>query len=384
MTAATLNAPTRARNALHRRWAARFGSLAAALVTAMLAACTSGPPPRVEAPQAPTGTLGGHLAPATWADVSGWTVDDLASAWPALQSNCQAMKRRAEWSRVCTAGLMVDASDPIAMRVFFEDNFTPYRVVKDDGTDSGLITGYYEPLLRGSRTRHGAYQTPLYRMPAAWRGKTLPARAQLIRSPALQGQEIVWVDDPVEAAFLQIQGSGQVQLEEGGIMRLGVGGTNNQPFRSFARWLLDMGEITPVQATMQGIKAWARANPGRVEEMLNINPRYVFFAETPGNTGGPIGKLGVPLTDERSIAVDPTYIPLGSPVFLSTTKPLSTDPIQKLVFAQDVGSAIRGAVRADYYFGHGDAAGDLAGRMKQAGRLWVLVPKGGSVGVAAR
>jgi membrane-bound lytic murein transglycosylase A len=350
----------------------------------MLAACTSGPPPRVEAPQAPTGTLGGHLAPATWADVSGWTVDDLASAWPALQSNCQAMKRRAEWSRVCTAGLMVDASDPIAMRVFFEDNFTPYRVVKDDGTDSGLITGYYEPLLRGSRTRHGAYQTPLYRMPAAWRGKTLPARAQLIRSPALQGQEIVWVDDPVEAAFLQIQGSGQVQLEEGGIMRLGVGGTNNQPFRSFARWLLDMGEITPVQATMQGIKAWARANPGRVEEMLNINPRYVFFAETPGNTGGPIGKLGVPLTDERSIAVDPTYIPLGSPVFLSTTKPLSTDPIQKLVFAQDVGSAIRGAVRADYYFGHGDAAGDLAGRMKQAGRLWVLVPKGGSVGVAAR
>jgi len=380
MTAATLDALTQARTGTRRRW----GGLAAVLVVALLAACTSGPPPRVETPQAPTGSLGGHLAPATWADVSGWTADDLASAWPALQSNCQAMKRRTDWSRVCSAGLMVDAGDPIAMRVFFEDNFTPYRVVKDDGTDSGLITGYYEPLLRGSRTRHGAYQTPLYRMPAAWRGKTLPARAQLIRSPALQGQEVVWVDDPVEAAFLQIQGSGQVQLEEGGIMRLGVGGTNNQPFRSFARWLLDMGEITPVQATMQGIKAWARANPSRVEEMLNINPRYVFFAETPGNTGGPIGKLGVPLTDERSIAVDPTYIPLGSPVFLSTTKPLSTDPIQKLVFAQDVGSAIRGAVRADYYFGHGDAAGDLEGRMKQAGRLWVLVPKGGSIGVAAR
>jgi len=380
MTAATLDALTQARTGTRRRW----GGLAAVLVVALLAACTSGPPPRVETPQAPTGSLGGHLAPATWADVSGWTADDLASAWPALQSNCQAMKRRTDWSRVCSAGLMVDAGDPIAMRVFFEDNFTPYRVVKDDGTDSGLITGYYEPLLRGSRTRHGAYQTPLYRMPAAWRGKTLPARAQLIRSPALQGQEVVWVDDPVEAAFLQIQGSGQVQLEEGGIMRLGVGGTNNQPFRSFARWLLDMGEITPVQATMQGIKAWARANPSRVEEMLNINPRYVFFAETPGNTGGPIGKLGVPLTDERSIAVDPTYIPLGSPVFLSTTKPLSTDPIQKLVFAQYVGSAIRGAVRADYYFGHGDAAGDLAGRMKQAGRLWVLVPKGGSIGVAAR
>ncbi|MCL6468422.1 MAG: MltA domain-containing protein, partial [Ralstonia sp.] len=192
MTAATLDALTQARTGTCRRW----GGLAAVLVVALLAACTSGPPPRVETPQAPTGSLGGHLAPATWADVSGWTADDLASAWPALQSNCQAMKRRTDWSRVCSAGLMVDAGDPIAMRVFFEDNFTPYRVVKDDGTDSGLITGYYEPLLRGSRTRHGAYQTPLYRMPAAWRGKTLPARAQLIRSPALQGQEIVWVDDP--------------------------------------------------------------------------------------------------------------------------------------------------------------------------------------------
>ena len=380
MTVATLDALTPARTAPRRG----CGGLAAALVAVLLAACTSGPPPRVETPQPPTGALGGHLDQANWADVAGWTTDDLASAWPALQSNCQAMKRRTEWARVCAAGLMVDAGDPIAMRVFFEENFTPYRVVKDDGTDSGLVTGYYEPLLRGSRTRHGIYQTPLYRMPAAWRGKTLPARAQLIHSPTLQGQDVVWVDDPVEAAFLQIQGSGQVQLEEGGIMRLGVGGTNNQPFRSFARWLLDTGEITPAQATMQGIKAWTRANPGRVEEMLNINPRYVFFAETPGNTGGPIGKLGVPLTDERSIAVDPTYIPLGSPVFLSTTKPLSTEPIQKLVFAQDVGSAIRGAVRADYYFGHGDAAGDLAGRMKQAGRLWVLVPKGGNVGVATR
>ncbi|QOK90567.1 murein transglycosylase A [Ralstonia pseudosolanacearum] len=380
MTATTLDASTRAHTVHRRGWA----GLSAALVAALLAACTSGPPPRLETPQAPTATLGGSLQPATWADVAGWTTDDLASAWPALQSNCLAMKRRADWARVCAAGLMVDAGDPIAMRTFFEDNFTPYRVVKDDGTDSGLITGYYEPLLRGSRTRHGVYQTPLYRMPAAWRGKTLPARVQLVRNSALAGNEVVWVDDPVEAAFLQIQGSGQVQLEEGGIMRLGVGGTNNQPFRSFARWLLDQGEITPVQATMQGIKAWARANPSRVDEMLNINPRYVFFNENPGNSDGPIGKLGVPLTAERSIAVDPGYIPLGAPVFLSTTKPLSTEPIQKLVFAQDVGSAIRGAVRADYYFGHGDAAGDLAGRMKQAGRLWVLVPKGSPVGVASR
>ncbi len=175
--------------------------------------------------------------------------------------------------------------------------------------------------------------------------------------------------------FLQIQGSGRIRMADGSIMRVGFGGTNDQPFRSFGKWLLDRGEITPAQATMQGIKAWARANPGRVDEMLNINPRFVFFRELPASNDGPVGALGVPLTAERSIAVDPATIPLGVPVFLSTTRPLSTEPIQRLMFAQDTGSAIKGGVRADFFWGAGDAAGETAGRMKQGGRMWVLMPR---------
>lgn len=346
---------------------------------AVLAGCVSGPPPRIETgqPTPPvTGAGGkGRLQPASWSEIGGWTRDDVRAAWPALQASCQALKKRPEWRAPCTAGLMVDASDPQALRGYFEQHFQPYRVINGDGTDSGLVTGYYEPILHGSRTRQGAYQIPLHRKPPQWGNRPLPPRAQLLRDPALRGNEVVWVDDAVEAAFLQIQGSGRIRLADGTMMRVGFGGTNDQPFRSFGKWLLDRGEITPAQATMQGIKAWARANPARVEEMLNVNPRYVFFRELPPNNDGPIGALGVPLTPERSIAVDPATIPLGVPVFLSTTRPLSSEPIERLVFAQDTGSAIKGGVRADFFWGAGDAAGETAGRMKQAGRMWVLMPR---------
>jgi membrane-bound lytic murein transglycosylase A len=222
----------------------------------------------------------------------------------------------------------------------------------------------------------------LYRWPYRFKpGAALPARAQLESSGALNGNELVWVDDPIEAFFLQIQGSGQVVMEDGTTMRVGFGGTNNQPYKSIGRELLDRRELTPAQATMQGIKAWAKANPSRVDALLDVNPRFVFFREMPGaetlaaGVGtGPVGALGVPLTPERSIAVDPSSIPLGTPVFLQTTRPLSNSPMNRLVFAQDTGSAIKGGVRADYFWGLGDDAGDLAGRMKQAGRMWLLLP----------
>ncbi|MBY4949821.1 MltA domain-containing protein [Cupriavidus respiraculi] len=363
------------------RRARRCAGLALSVAAALLAGCMSGPPPRIEGAPAPTTPVPpvsgakGQLQPATWNEIGGWTQDDVRAAWPALQASCQALKKRAEWGRVCAAGLMVDAGDLNAMRSYFESNFQPYRVLNGDGTDSGLVTGYYEPVLRGSRTRQGAYQVPLYRRPAQLGNKPLPPRAALLQNPALRGHELVWVDDAVEAAFLQIQGSGRIRLTDGTVMRVGYGGTNDQPFRSFGKWLLDRGEITPAQATMQGIKAWARANPGRVEEMLNVNPRFVFFRELPSSNDGPIGALGVPLTAERSIAVDPATIPLGVPVFLSTTRPLSAEPIQRLMFAQDTGSAIKGGVRADFFWGAGDAAGETAGRMKQGGRMWVLMPR---------
>ncbi|WP_152624151.1 murein transglycosylase A [Cupriavidus sp. IDO] len=357
------------------------GWLALAAASALLAGCMSGPPPRIEtgatpgAPVPPSSAQKGRLQAASWNEIGGWDQDDMRAAWPALQASCQALKKRAEWSRACAAGLMVDAGDLNAMRAYFESNFQPFRVINGDGTDNGLITGYYEPILHGSRTRQGQYQVPLYRKPAQFGSRALPGRAELLQNPAMRGNELVWVDDPVEAAFLQIQGSGRIRLPDGTMMRVGFGGTNDQPFRSFGKWLLDRGEITSAQATMQGIKAWARANPARVEEMLNINPRFVFFRELPPTNEGPVGALGVPLTAERSIAVDPATIPLGVPVFLSTTRPLSTEPIQRLMFAQDTGTAIKGGVRADFFWGAGDAAGETAGRMKQGGRMWVLMPR---------
>ena len=225
----------------------------------------------------------------------------------------------------------------------------------------------------------GIYQTPLHRYPEAWKKKKpteLPSRAELVSSGQLKGQEILLVDDPVAAAFMHIQGSGRIRLKDGKVVRLGFAGTNDHKFQSFAQWLLDRKEITRANATMQGIQAWATKNPGRVQEMLNANPRYVFFKELPSQGDlGPLGALGVPLTAERSIAIDLQAMPLGAPVFLATTKPLSSQVLQKLVVAQDTGKAIVGGVRADYYWGSGEDAGENAGRMKQNGKMWLLLPR---------
>jgi len=243
-----------------------------------------------------------------------------------------------------------------------------------------LITGYYEPYLNGARERGGAFQTPLHRYPDAWKKKKpaeLPSRAELLASGQLKGQEIMWVDDPVAAAFMHIQGSGRIRMKDGTMVRLGFAGTNDHKFQSFAQWLLDRKEITRANATMQGIQSWANKNPSRVQEMLNANPRYVFFKELPaqGVDVGPIGALGVPLTAERSIAIDTKLLPLGAPVYLASTYPLSEKPLRRLMMAQDTGSAIIGAVRADFYWGTGEQAGEYAGRMKQQGRMWLLLPR---------
>ncbi|AJY66335.1 Membrane-bound lytic murein transglycosylase A [Burkholderia glumae] len=334
------------------------------------------------APFVPGQVAAERLTPVAWQQVPGWQDDTLIGATIALRENCTRLARVPNWRRACEAAGRLDDLDITGARSFFETYFTPYQFANTDGTLDGLVTGYYEPLLRGSRVRRGPYQTALYRWPAGYRaGAVLPTRAQLERSGVLNGNELVWVDDPVDAFFLQVQGSGRVVLDDGTVMRVGYGGTNNQPYRSIGKWLLDHGELTPGQATMQGIKAWARANPTRLDALLDTNPRFVFFREMPSQEGvpqggadGPIGALGVPLTAERSIAVDPSAIPLGTPVFLQTTRPLTNTPMSRLVFAQDTGSAIKGGVRADYFWGLGDDAGDLAGRMKQVGRMWLLLP----------
>ncbi len=333
----------------------------------------------------------------------GWREDDLIQALPALRSSCRSLRFRAGWREACASLEALDSPDAARLRSFFESEFTAYRMASAEGATQGLVTGYYEPLLRGSRERRGPYQVPLYAPPddlltielasvnpdlknMRLRGRlegrrVVPyySRAEIEDGKApVSGKEIVWVDDPIEAFFLQIQGSGRVRLENGGMVRLGYADQNGHPYASIGRTLIERAELQPGEASMQGIKNWARAHPERLAELLNRNPSYVFFKELPGIDAaqGPIGALGVPLTAQRSIAVDPRFIPLGAPVFLATTWPAREEPLARLVLAQDTGGAIRGAVRADFFWGFGAEAGEMAGKMRQEGRLWVLLPNG--------
>ncbi|MCU6435161.1 murein transglycosylase A [Undibacterium sp. Jales W-56] len=379
----------------------------------LLAACTSTPmdkapatvPPvtrtPVPAPGVPVTIKNADLfKPVSFSALPGWQQDDLTEAWPAFMASCSALRAKPDWKEPCSIAKELDAKDNAALRLFFESFFVPHQVNNPDGSGEGLVTGYYEPLLHGSRKRGGVFQTPLYRTPAdlltidlssvypelknlRLRGrvvgnKVVPyaSRAEIL--PAVAGKELVWVDDAIEAFFLQIQGSGRVALADSNeTIRLAYADQNGHPYKSIGRYLVDKGELKLEQASAQGIKEWLVKNPNRQEELLNVNPSVVFFKEEkildPGI--GPKGALGVPLTGQRSIAIDPQFLPLGVPVFLSTTQPNSARILQKLVLAQDTGGAIRGAVRADYFWGFGSEAGEQAGRMKQRGALWLLLPK---------
>lgn len=348
--------------------------ISSAIITYLLTGCLSAPP--LDHDTLPNGATSA-TSTAIWDTLPGWHKENMQEVWPVYQTNCQVLIKRANWKESCRAAQHVDAQDPEAIRAYFQKHFYPQRLGDAEQQNTGLITGYYEPILRGSRERKGNFQTPLYRYPSGIKkGSVLPARAELLRSNLLTGQELVYVDDPVEAAFLQIQGSGRIQLEDGSELRVAFAGSNEQPFKSIARWLLERRHITPAQATMQGIKAWAQAHPEQREALLNANPRFIFFRALPEeHRSNAPGALGIPLTPQRSLAVDPAYIPLGSPVFLATTWPMSNQPLQRLMFAQDTGSAIKGKIRADFYWGVGPEAGEFAGRMRQAGQIWVLLPR---------
>lgn len=341
------------------------------------------------------------LKPAVFAQLPGWREDDLTLAWPALLQSCRGLRSNPAWAGVCTAALRLpDLPEGADIRAYLEQHFQPWQVSQNEGGIDGLVTGYYEPMLLGSRTPTRRYRIPLYGppddmlvidlssvypelKPLRLRGrlqgnKVVPYwnRAEIEAGSApLRGKEILWVEDPVEMFFLQVQGSGRVRLENGEVVRIGYADQNGHPYRSIGKWLIEKGEITADKASMQGIKDWGRRNPDRLPELLNANPSYVFFRELPGNGGGPLGALGVPLTAERSIAVDPRGTPLGAPVWLATTRPNAREPLNRLVMAQDTGSAIRGNVRADFFWGYGIDAGKLAGAMKQRGRMWVLLPR---------
>jgi membrane-bound lytic murein transglycosylase A len=356
--------------------------------------------PSVPPPPTPPTPL---TTPTTFAALPGWQQDDLRQAWPAYIASCKVLMRKADWKQVCAAMRAVDGTDGAAVRSYFEQHFVPHQVRAPDGADTGLITGYYEPLLRGARKRGGAFQTALYGVPddlltidltsvypelkgKRLRGrvvgnKVLPydSRAEIGRAN-MAGKELLWVDDPVEAFFLEVQGSGRVHLADTGeTVRIAYGDQNGHPYKAIGRWLVEQGEMTAAEASAQSIKAWIAANPSRRQELFNANPSFVFFREErlPDPNVGPKGALGVPLTPARSVAIDPLLLPLGAPMYLSTTESNSTVPMQRLVIAQDTGGAIRGAVRADFFFGFGYEAMESAGRMKQYGQLWVLLPKTG-------
>ncbi len=343
----------------------------------------------------------GALVRARFSDLPGWASDDHAAALKAFLQSCQALEARDAWRTSCLGARKVNANSTSDARRFFEQTFQVFRVTNGNGSDEGLITGYYEPLLHGSRKQSARYRFPLYGVPddllvvdlaelypelkgLRLRGRlegrrVVPyySRSQIDRrEPALPAKVLYWVDDPVELFFLQVQGSGQIRLDTGERVRVGYGDQNGHPYRSIGRYLIDRGELTIEQASMQGIKAWGQQNPDKLAAVLHHNSSYVFFRELAANLPGPLGALGVPVTAGRSLAVDPRFVPLGAPVYLATTWPNSNRPLQRLMQAQDTGSAIRGAVRGDYYWGYGEQAGVQAGRMQQRGRMWVLLPPG--------
>jgi membrane-bound lytic murein transglycosylase A len=295
---------------------------------------------------------------------------------------CAAAARLAETLRTPaprpgrrTASATVRAREAAAreavMRRFLERHFQPFAV----GT--GLLTGYYEPELRGAEYPTGPYLVPLHAPPPP--GLPMPDRAA-IEAGALDGRglELAFVDDPVDAFFLHIQGSGRVALHDGRVLRLGYAGQNGHPYRAIGRSLIDRGEVPRERMSMQAIRDWLwRAEPGAAAALLRENASYVFFQPREGlrPEEGPPGALGVPLTPGRSIAVDPAFIPYGALVYLVTRDPVDGRPIHRLVHAQDTGGAIRGAARGDLFWGWGAAAATRAGLMRETAEVFVLVPR---------
>ena len=356
----------------------------AALVAA-LAACTSAPPTKPTG--LPAGAVvreGSRWVPVAWQELPGWSADQPLAAWPALLQSCQ--QPASAWTLLCSDVQRRAPRNDAEMRDWLLRNFQPYRVESHDGAAGGLITGYYEPLVDARRVASGAYRSALYSPPPDlatrrpyWTRReldTLPAA-----QAALRGREIAWVADPLDALVLQIQGSGRLRVTEPDgrerTVRLAYAGTNDHPYRSVGRWLIEQGELQPGQASWPAIRDWARRNPARLNELLWANPRYVFFREEalPDPSVGPRGAQGTSLTPGRSIAVDPKSVPYGTPVWIDTTEPLTSTPLRRLVLAQDTGSAIIGAVRADYFWGWDGDAAEQAGRMRQPLRMWVLWPR---------
>lgn len=356
----------------------------------------------------PIWSKNGKLAPISFSTMVGWSDENFSGVWQAWKKNCSVMSNKnLLFKKKCTKSKKINPLNQNEVKMFFEENFNPYKI----DSPANTITGYYEPVLSGSLIRSEQFSYPLYKKPddliikkiskkgkatGTWfHGKKIktkkgikiipyPSRKELSSSQSLEKFAIVYLKDPIDAFFLQIQGSGRIELEDKSIIRLGFAASNGHPYRSIGSWLIQNNELAPSAASMQGIKNWLKKNPTRLDELLNQNPRMIFFknlTKTLKVEDGPVGSLGIPLTPGRSIAIDVNYVSLGLPIFLLTEIPKSRSAGKKtitkgnrLVFAQDTGKAIKGPNRGDLFFGSGQIAGNQAGRMKYPGSMVVLIP----------
>lgn len=367
----------------------------------LLSACSTAPEPPVSqaVPPPPPDQL--VLTPIGYELLPGWLADNQVDALPALRRSCEHIALlppgqpigqdgrgglAADWLAPCGALRWLADGDQAAARLYFETWFQPFRAANGTRTD-GLFTGYYQAELHGSLHRGGVFQIPLYGRPPGLpadpgaAGQPYYSRAE-IEAGALAGKvpELLWVDDPVDAHILHIQGSGRVILDDGTVVQVGFNGSNGQKFVGLGRILLDHGKISAGDTTMQTVRAWLKAHPDEAATLMAENPRYVFFRFINGE--GPVGAAGIPLTPGRSLAVDPRFIPLGVPLWLDTLEP-DGSPLQRVMIAQDSGAAIKGPVRGDVYWGTGEDAFAKAGRMKSRGTYYLLLPRQRSGPVAA-
>ncbi len=416
-----------------RRAPRRLGWFAGLFGVLALAACASAPkpipatvshaaPPPAAAKPAVLEKPGFALDAQHFSELEGWDDADPLKGLDAFRRSCVALLNRAadaplggvgyagrvtDWVSSCHAAMSVNPSSPENARRFFEDNFVPYQVAQ--ANSDGLFTGYYEPELRGSRIKHGAFQTPLYSVPFdlvrrdmgvyrdTYVGRMLnsmmamgmmmmrfvpyPARAEIERD-GVPAKPLFYVDNAVDAFFLQIQGSGRVILDDGTVVRAAYAGQNGQPYTAIGAVLIQRGWMTRQQLSAQSIRDWLVAHPAEASEVMNTNASFVFFAERPvGDPSlGAVGAQGIPLTPEASLAVDRSIHPFGVPIWLESTAPtedsdVSERPFDALLIAQDTGGAIKGVIRGDVYWGYGNAAGIVAGKMKHPGRMSVLLPR---------
>lgn len=367
-------------------------TLPLALACALLAACNPGKP---TPPPAPVNTY----AAAQWQDLPNTTDADLTAGFVAWRQGCAKLARDPVWAPVCADAAPVPV-EARAIRAFLQAHLQVYSLRSATGAQ-GLVTGYYEPVYRGALTRDAMHTVPVYGVPddlivvaldsvyPELKGKRLRGRldghvlkpyddAATLRAKGANAPVLAWLSSPMDLQFLQIQGSGRIQLANGRQLRIGYAEQNGYPYKPVGRWLVEQNQLPKEEVSMGRIRAWADANPQRIAELLDSNPSYVFFSARPDSQEGPRGSLNVPLTDGYSVAIDRKVIPLGSLLWLATTRP-DGSAVQRPVAAQDTGGAIAGEVRVDLFWGTGDAAGELAGNMKQAGQVWLLWPKGAAL-----